>query len=257
MEVFSQYNFIDFINCLNDVRSKMSDWLIVEVALSDKNCACNPLSIIRRFQYTFIDKQVEGKIFIADQSSLLMLANAKTEVDKRVVHEALICPRANKCCNSSVIEPSEEALERIMDKMKVISDQLVPVKVCPIRKARVEKVIMVADDDVFMRSLVMKALSPYAKIVEVDKGLDIVEKYVYHLPDILFLDIHLPDANGIDILEKILKFDRDAYVVMLSADSNKHNVIDTNRMGAKGFVAKPFTGGKLLHFLEKCPTMNI
>jgi len=256
MEVLSQYSFIEFMNCLNEVRSNMAEWLIIEVALSERS-TCNPLIITKRLQATFLDKNVDGKIFICDKSSIVVLANTKTEVDKRTVHEALICPRASKCCGSTILEVTVESLESIQNRLKAISDQLIPIKVCPIRKSRAEKIVMIADDDIFMRSLVVKALNPYSKVIEVEKGMDVVDRYLQYLPDVLFLDIHLPDANGIDLLEKILKFDKDAYVVMLSADSNKHNVIDTNKMGAKGFVAKPFTGGKLIHFLEKCPTMNV
>ena len=117
--------------------------------------------------------------------------------------------------------------------------------------------VLIVEDNRFSSELVYEIIGRgYTRYVA-KTGEDGVNLYTLHSPDIVFLDIDLPDISGLKILEKIKKINKDAYVVMLSADSNKHNVIDTNKMGAKGFVAKPFTGGKLIHFLEKCPTMNV
>ena len=67
----------------------------------------------------------------------------------------------------------------------------------------------------------------------------------------------MPGKSGIDILEEILMFDQTAFIVMLSADTAKDNVLETRKLGAKGFVAKPFTKEKLVDMLQKCPTMKM
>ena len=78
-------------------------------------------------------------------------------------------------------------------------------------------------------------------------------QYVTHAPDVLFLDIELPDITGHDVLQKVLEMDPDAFVIMLSGNGNKENIFKAMKTGAKGFVGKPFTKDKLLQYILKCP----
>ena len=77
--------------------------------------------------------------------------------------------------------------------------------------------------------------------------------YVNKAPDVLFLDIGLPDIDGHAVLEKIFKLDPDAYVVMFSGNKDRDNVMKAVELGAKGFVGKPFTSEKLLQYIQKSP----
>lgn len=115
--------------------------------------------------------------------------------------------------------------------------------------------VLVADDNEFVRFLIKKWLGPNAEVVEVGHGNDVVEEYRRVKPDILFLDIHLPGRNGKDILKEILDMDASAFVVMLSADSKKENVIFSIQTGAKAFMTKPFTRQTLDRYYNLCPTI--
>ena len=77
--------------------------------------------------------------------------------------------------------------------------------------------------------------------------------YVNKAPDVLFLDIGLPDINGHDVLERLFKLDPQAYVVMFSGNGDRENVLKAVELGAKGFVGKPFTQEKLIQYIEKSP----
>lgn len=77
--------------------------------------------------------------------------------------------------------------------------------------------------------------------------------YKNHKPNIVFLDIHLPGRNGKEILNDIRAFDENAFVIMLSADSNKDNVVDSVRGGARAFITKPFTRETLHKYYLMCP----
>ena len=123
------------------------------------------------------------------------------------------------------------------------------------RQQRQDNIILIADDDLLIRSMLKKSLGSYGDVTVLEDGTEVVDVYLKILPDILFLDIHLPGQSGFDILDEILMFDQDAYVVMLSSDSDKDNVLNTRKMGAKGFLAKPFTKEKLEESLWKCPTI--
>lgn len=65
-------------------------------------------------------------------------------------------------------------------------------------------------------------------------------------PDIIFLDIELPDASGLDLLAKIKNVKPDCFVVMVSANSTLENVQLSIKSGAATFIVKPFTGDKIL-----------
>jgi two-component system chemotaxis response regulator CheY len=119
----------------------------------------------------------------------------------------------------------------------------------------VERVVMVADDDMFMRSLVTNTFRPKITVIEHGEAAGVVDAYLEHLPDVLFLDIHLPGGSGIKILEDILKFDETAYVAMLTADRVKENVLQAKKLGAKAFIAKPFTKQKLEECYNASPSV--
>ncbi len=117
-----------------------------------------------------------------------------------------------------------------------------------------KKKILIADDDFYMRELAKVALANTAEIVETEFGGDkVVELYKQHKPAMLLLDIHMPQMDGKSTLKKILAHDPNAYVIMLSSDSSVFNIKETNGMGAKGFVAKPFTKESLLKYVRRHP----
>lgn len=116
--------------------------------------------------------------------------------------------------------------------------------------------ILIADDDLYVRTLLKKAIGTTAAVAEVTHGDEVVETYMRLRPDILFLDIHLPGRMGTDILSEIIALDASAYIVMLSADSSEENVLNATRLGAKFFLTKPFTKDKVLAVIERCPTIR-
>jgi len=120
---------------------------------------------------------------------------------------------------------------------------------------RERNVVLIADDNVFIRFLVKKWLGAVADIIEVGHGSEVLTAYKKHQPDITFLDIHLPGKNGKDILLDIKGIDAEAFVIMLSADSNKDNVVDSVRGGARAFITKPFTRDTLHKYYLMCPTL--
>jgi two-component system chemotaxis response regulator CheY len=113
-------------------------------------------------------------------------------------------------------------------------------------------IVLVADDDMYMRLLVKKGVGVGTVVHEVADGSEVLSAYKTHVPNILFLDIHMPNLEGPIVLRSILEFDPNAYIVMLSADSTPENVKMTSQYGAKGFLGKPFTKEKLQDYVKKC-----
>lgn len=121
------------------------------------------------------------------------------------------------------------------------------------RKARQKSLIMVVEDDPFTQKLIKNTIKSTHDLSIVNDGQGAIMSYVNKAPDILFLDIGLPDIDGLKVLKKIFQIDPNAYVVMFSGNGDKENIMKAIELGAKGFVGKPFTKDKIHQYIEKSP----
>lgn len=124
------------------------------------------------------------------------------------------------------------------------------------REKRKQNVIMLADDDLFIRKTMVKILAPFGTVIQVERGDDVLPSYIEHNPDILLLDIHMPGRDGLSTADQILRLDPDAYIIFLSADSVKENVLTAMEKGAAGFLGKPPKKDKVVDYLHQCITFQ-
>ena len=108
--------------------------------------------------------------------------------------------------------------------------------------------ILVVDDAAFMRKVVKDTLSKsgYTELYEAVDGADAVEKYSEIHPDLVIMDITMPNMDGLEALKAIRSKDGNASVVMCSAMGQEGMVIDAVRSGAKDFIVKPFKEDRLM-----------
>ena len=124
------------------------------------------------------------------------------------------------------------------------------------REKRRHNVFLIADDDMFVRKSLSKLLSPYGEVVEVEGGASVKPAYLEHNPDIVFLDIHMPGQSGLEIVNSVIDMDTDAFIVMISADSNRENVLEAVSCGAVGFLSKPLKKEKIQEYNNQCITFR-
>ncbi len=124
------------------------------------------------------------------------------------------------------------------------------------RSARPTAELMLIEDDSFSRKLVENVLGKHYSMTCLGTADQALATYARLAPNMLFLDIDLPDVTGHELLEKIIALDPDAYVVMLSGNADRENISKALSIGAKGFVAKPFTREKLFQYIQRCPTIS-
>lgn len=124
------------------------------------------------------------------------------------------------------------------------------------RTGRDHAELMVIEDDVFSARLVEGALRKHYPVTTLHSAEKALQTYCDKAPDMVLLDINLPDVDGHALLEGILRMDPEAYVVMLSAHSDAENVTRALQRGAKGFVTKPFSHEKLMQYVQRCPTLQ-
>lgn len=119
------------------------------------------------------------------------------------------------------------------------------------------KRILVVDDAMFMRMMLKNILTKngYEVCGEAANGQEAIDKYIELRPDLVLLDITMPEMDGITALKEIKHIDPQAVVVMCSAMGQQGMVIDAIQGGAIDFIVKPFQEDRVLESLHKLDTL--
>ena len=109
--------------------------------------------------------------------------------------------------------------------------------------------VLVVEDDPIVREILKTILKDYF-IIETDNGEDAVKLYKYHKPDVVLMDVVLPDKDGIKATEEILKEDKNAVIIGITAfaAAKKDAML---KAGAKEVLEKPLNRKKILEAIEK------
>ena len=112
---------------------------------------------------------------------------------------------------------------------------------------------MICDDAAFMRMMIKDILTKngYNVAGEAENGLSGVEKYKELNPDLVLMDITMPEMDGIQALREIKKVDPNASVIMCSAMGQQAMVIESIQAGAKDFIVKPFQADRVIEAVKK------
>ena len=115
------------------------------------------------------------------------------------------------------------------------------------------KNILICDDAAFMRMMIKDILTKngYNVAGEAENGLKAVEKYNETKPDLVMMDITMPEMDGIQALKKIKETDPNATVIMCSAMGQPAMVLEASQSGAKDFIVKPFQADRVLEAIKK------
>lgn len=115
------------------------------------------------------------------------------------------------------------------------------------------KRVMVCDDAAFMRMVIKDILvkNGYEIAAEAENGLKAVEQYPDAKPDLVLMDITMPEVDGIEAVRRIKALDPNANVIMCSAMGQQAMVIEAIQAGAKDFIVKPFQADRVLEAVRK------
>jgi two-component system chemotaxis response regulator CheY len=192
---------------------------------------------------------------LARISSFLKIENLKNHselyaLDHRSGAVAIYCEERIEDINTK--PETAESVKAVAPQVsfKVLdSDVLATLKT---RKAQHEGItILVVEDDLFSQKMVTSALSKDYTVLTAKTANEAIEKYALNAPHVVFLDIGLPDIPGSRVLNKLIEMDDEAFVIMLSGQGGKSNVMAAMQGGAKGFVGKPFSKAKLLEYIQR------
>jgi two-component system, chemotaxis family, chemotaxis protein CheY len=113
--------------------------------------------------------------------------------------------------------------------------------------------ILIVDDAAFMRMMIRDILTKngYEVVGEAQDGAQAVERFKELKPDLITMDITMPEMDGIAALKEIKKMDGNAKVIMCSAMGQQAMVIDAIQAGAKDFIVKPFQADRVIEAIKK------
>lgn len=114
--------------------------------------------------------------------------------------------------------------------------------------------ILIVDDALFMRGVLREIMEKngYTVVGEAENGIEAIERYKELKPDIVTMDITMPDMTGMAAVKAIREFDGDAKIIMCSAMGQNTMVMEAMRNGAMDFIIKPFQASTVLEALRRC-----
>lgn len=103
--------------------------------------------------------------------------------------------------------------------------------------------VLVCDDSSYMRSQIIQLLEQigHKVIGEAYDGVSALEKFILLKPDVVTLDVIMPNKHGIDVLKELIEIDPQAQVIIISAVTHKPVIMKGLKIGALNFITKPFT----------------
>jgi len=113
--------------------------------------------------------------------------------------------------------------------------------------------VLIADDNVVSLELLRGILVNFGcrNIQKCRDGKDAIAAYEKEKSDVLFLDIEMPEMNGLDTLKAIREIDPDAFVAIVSGETSITNIQQSLALGAQGFIVKPYSPSRVQEILDK------
>ena len=113
--------------------------------------------------------------------------------------------------------------------------------------------ILIVDDAAFMRMMIKDILTKngYEVVAEAANGVEAVELYKSHQPDLVTMDITMPEMDGIEAVKQIKAVNPAAKVIMCSAMGQQSMVMDAIKAGANDCIVKPFQADRVLEAVKK------
>jgi len=115
------------------------------------------------------------------------------------------------------------------------------------------KRVLIVDDALFMRAMLRDIFESagWQVVAEAENGEEAIAEYKVHQPDLVTMDVVMPEMGGIPALERILSDDPAATIIVCSALGQKKMILDAINAGAKDFIVKPFQSAQVLEVVSR------
>ena len=119
--------------------------------------------------------------------------------------------------------------------------------------------LMIVDDSNIIRKRIERSFNSaqFELVALAEDGLDAVEKFKEHHPDVITMDLTMPNMDGLECIKQIRALDPSVSILVVSALSDKITGLRALQLGARGFISKPFTDEELLPALNQLVTARV
>jgi len=272
-----------FLTKITDLRDNNACWHIMRFALSGRiehdEMMYNPQRVLEKIatQRAEAEKFYEAVLedsaqfekqysYIFTDHDVVVLALVKDAAQEKAFADMYQKHAANlpeKMSSSATLQHEIYKYQKLADE-KFLSERRLKaydvladtnrIESIPIRrKKRGYPLVQVVEDDRFTASYAANILGKDFELIISRSGEDAIIDYVEHVPDIVFMDIHLPGINGHQALHTIRSMDEDVFAYMLSVDTVADNIRQAKNHGAIGFLKKPFSKERIIKVVKTSP----
>jgi CheY-like chemotaxis protein len=113
--------------------------------------------------------------------------------------------------------------------------------------------VLIVDDTLFMRKMLADCLTQngYEVAGEASNGREAIQRFEELRPDVVMMDINMPEMGGIEAIKEILKLDSNAVILVCTAVNQQDLILEAMEVGAKGYVMKPFKPNRVVEIIQK------
>lgn len=156
-----------------------------------------------------------------------------------------------------LVRDREELLKALINKSEYNFDALVSTDESPDSSADIPKTILVVEDDAYSALIINTVLSKTCNVIIAPDGITALRLFKSFQPDMVFLDIGLPDISGENLLAEFRLNNPHTSIIMLTGYSDVNHITSSMELGAAGFISKPVSKEKILHFVDRLPLASL
>lgn len=243
-------------------------WSCVYVPLNNINETVQQdcLFWIKSFVESYL-KRAEGAVyFCANNSIHILCKNVQIDVLKQTGEEIcnLIHAESSVCVHYKLYSFVNDAMMYALDILEkpghlfqsILVDERAAHNKLKLQNASRNETsastpkVMLVEDDPVTRWIVRNTLKNECDLITAATASKVFLQYKTYQPDVVFLDIDLPDHNGYDVLQWVMRNDPAACVVMFSSNDYLENIVKATENGARGFIGKPFVKEQMLNYIQ-------
>lgn len=244
----------DVMALIPAIQESMDEWQMLNISILRESQLTRD-QVLERLLNKY--KEHKGFIYPASPTKIIMGVRFGVIDNYAIMKKHIEESVPNNCCHITLKKMSPVGLKHVQtDLTQSNNNMLLEDTMFDQRQKRRQNMLLIADDDAFIRKAMKKLLLASGVLIEAGDSKAVVTQYINKNPDVLFLDIHMPGKNGLELIQDIMEVDPDAYIVLLSADSSPGNVLKALEEGAVGFLSKPPSKKKVQDYLSQCITVR-
>lgn len=255
MIIGDKKNEKNLVTLVPSIKNHMSEWQIITIVLRQTSTYTKD-DVMKMLLELYRDK--EGVLYPMSDQKITMLIRLGIVHNYSILKQDVERKIPDFSCRVTVQKMTAAGLQSIQLDFSEKKNELGISKDLSMyaeREKRKNNVLLLVDDDMFIRKVMKKTIGFYGEVYEVDRGSLVLSNYLKHNPDVVFLDIHMPDKSGLELIDEIMALDSDAYIIVFSADSVRENVLEAIEKGAVGFLSKPPVKERLTEYMNRCITI--